>query len=286
MPQQKAAPWIAGTAFVSLIILIATWFFGITPRNQEASDLHEQAESVEQQNLILQAEVAALKAQFDRIDEYREQIATIRRQIPEAAAIDSFNLEVAELIEHHELTLLLMNLMEPTTFMLAERPLTPAEIEEEKAREAEAEKEAKDAKESGGSAAADKGTSTAEDREKEAPPGFTAIPFTVTLMGEYSDAVAFLADLQKNERIVLVTGIRAEGLEESVGSGGRPPSATGFIDFTVAGYIYAMPELDPQEPAEPENLKLPRPEDDANPFVPIDGIRVDWEAADGEEEDD
>src|SRR5690625_2598819 len=82
MRKVNNTPWIAGTVVVSLIIIAVGYFFGIAPKLDDAEDLNEQAESQESLNEILELKVIQLRADFAKLDEYREEIASYEIGIP------------------------------------------------------------------------------------------------------------------------------------------------------------------------------------------------------------
>lgn len=90
MRKVNNTPWIAGTVVVSLIIIAVGYFFGISPKLDDAEDLNEQAESQESLNSVLEMKVIQLRADFAKLDEYREEIASYEIGIPTELQVPDF----------------------------------------------------------------------------------------------------------------------------------------------------------------------------------------------------
>ena len=82
--------WIMVSALLSIGILALGWFIGIAPKLNEMSAANDQRETVEAQNQLHELRLATLKADFERIDELREELAAIHVQLPPGDDLSTF----------------------------------------------------------------------------------------------------------------------------------------------------------------------------------------------------
>jgi len=82
MRKVNNTPWIAGAVIISLVIIAVGYFFGISPKLEDAEDLDEQAESQESLNEVLELKLIQLRADFAKLDEYQEEIENFEVGIP------------------------------------------------------------------------------------------------------------------------------------------------------------------------------------------------------------
>src|SRR5690625_1847719 len=82
MRKVNNAPWIAGAVVISLVIIAVGYFFGVSPKLDDADELNEQAESQESLNDMLEMKLINLRADFAKLDEYRAKIEDYEVAIP------------------------------------------------------------------------------------------------------------------------------------------------------------------------------------------------------------
>src|SRR5690625_2974285 len=82
MRKVNNTPWIAGAVVDSLVIIAVGYLFGISPKLEDAEDLDEQAESQESLNEVLELKLVQLRADFAKLDEYREEIEQFEVGVP------------------------------------------------------------------------------------------------------------------------------------------------------------------------------------------------------------
>ncbi len=74
--------WLVGGAFAALLILVIAWFLLISPELSSTSDLKSQAASTREQNSVLQAKVAALKAKSTGLSKYTSALQAALLALP------------------------------------------------------------------------------------------------------------------------------------------------------------------------------------------------------------
>src|SRR5690625_2711406 len=75
-------PRIDGAVVISLVIIAVGYFFGVSPKLDEADELNEQSESQESLNDVLEMKLIQLRADFAKLDEYRAEIEDHEVAIP------------------------------------------------------------------------------------------------------------------------------------------------------------------------------------------------------------
>lgn len=86
--------WVIATALISVALLVAGYFLGVAPRLAEAAKAELERFSVEQQNDVYAADLAALKKQFEGIDDIRDELAELQLSLPADNGSEQFLREV------------------------------------------------------------------------------------------------------------------------------------------------------------------------------------------------
>jgi Tfp pilus assembly protein PilO len=259
MSATKSTPWIVGTALVSFAILAISWFLAISPVLATAADSRAQSQQQQDQNAVLAQKNTKLAEQFTHLDEYKATIATIRVQIPLQAEETAINRELAGIAVTSGVTLTDVNVTVPQPFVpvAGKVAAAPAAVP--------------------GAATPAGATGTAANPASAgsgAPAGFYAIPMSITLVGTYDQATAFLASFQTGtQRLFLATSINAVTQQAAGASAGRPALAAGDLEMTVAGYAYVLlgsGDATAQKPAATAVAPvLPVPSGQRNFFQPL-----------------
>jgi Tfp pilus assembly protein PilO len=262
----KKSTWIGGTVFVALIIMVATYFLAVAPALATASDTRAEVASTQQSNDLLQLKITKLAADFAKLPEYKADLAAVRVQIPTNADLSGYLRQLDAIAVAHSVTLTAVGPSVAQTVV----PAVPA------AAAAPAPVAAPTAEASAAPAADAAGTAAATAPAANAGPvGFAAIPFTMTVVGTYDNALAFLSDLQNaTPRLFLVTGLAGTSQPKADASGGRPATAIGDLELMVTGFTYALTDPSAVPPAtDPAAAApvLPGAAAGKNPLVPLGG---------------
>ncbi len=240
MKMPKATPWVIGTAFVSILILVLAWMVGVGPQMETAQQARDDAERVEMQNVAHQRRLNELREQFQHLDEYKAEIAEIAVQLPPEDDEPAFIREIAAAAASAGVFVVSVINDAPEPF-LAGAPADPAPAAEESE------------------------DSEGEDAAEEAPTGtpqvtgidgFVAVPFSITVLGTYDATVRFVELAQQFQRLFVVTGLTVEGQRPSAPSGGKPEVFEGDAETVVNGYVYVLQDTAQSAP-------VPEGEDDA-----------------------
>lgn len=281
MGSSKTRPWILGTAILALVVLAATWLLAVTPKLAQAQESREANDQALARQDQLRSQLATLRAQAQRLDEYRAELDTLAVQIPAEARLSEYTRQLDAVALQFGVTIVTLNPGEPVTFgdVLGAVP-APAPTETTDGAVA--------ADPATGAAVEDAANATTDAETPPAPPAaepslppalldLVAIPVAVTVLGTYPNVMAFLDAVQVQiPRLFLVVGLSVLSQGEADGAGGRPATAPGDVEMTIEGLLYqypaeatgpvAVPEGG-EEPTEP----APLPSSDRNPFASITG---------------
>lgn len=263
----KRTTWIGGAVFVALVMLAASWFLAISPKLTAAADVRAQAEQVRGQNELLELQLVQLKADFEKLDEYKAELATVQGQIPPQEELAEYLRQLDTIAQAHGVTLTSITPSLPEAVVLAGATAPAATTD------AGTSTEGTDSTES---TAEGTDTVAAAPTGLAAPTGFTSIPVQLILVGTYDNTVAFMSDLQNaTTRLFLVSSLQGTSQEDGDATAGKPATAQGDLELTVSGFLYVLPDalgaataaVDPAAPAP----TLPGAVGGKNPFVPIPG---------------
>lgn len=269
MSGAKKSTWVAGTVVVALLMVVAAWFVAISPALATASEIRDQTRQTEQQNVVLQAEVDQLAADFARIDEYKAELALLRAGIPTSLEGSEYLRQLSATAETHGVTVLEVSTQPAQAVVIAEPAAVPGAVSTE----------AQPAPEPSPSASAAPGAAAPAAPAPAgpvAPAGFTSVPYSIKVLGTYDATLAFLRDLQLTQpRLFLASGIEGTAQPVADAAGGRPATAAGDQELSITGFAWVLPDIlamvaELDEPAA-EPGPLPAAVPGRNPLVPVTG---------------
>lgn len=207
MKTSASTPWVVGTAAISAALLAIAWFLAISPQLDEAASAREQAVQEADRNSLLEVQIAQLKTDFEKIDEFRGTLAGLQSQIPATFEQAAFNVELAN-VSLGTGAFVVDVTASTSTPVLASLAAIPG-------------------------VAAVTGV----------PVGLYAVPVTVTILGNPTATLEYVKALQTTtSRLFLATGVSLTGQDETGASGGRPATAKGDAEIVISGYVYVLDE--------------------------------------------
>jgi len=259
----KKRTWIGGTAFVAVILAVAAWFLLVSPNLAEASETRDEAEEAQAFNDVLDLKLTKLKSDFDKLEDYKAQLAEAETHIPASAQLETYLDGLDSIAVQHEVTITSVTAGTPEVFVLPKPAKAPTDAATEEA--------GAESGESTDSAAGD--DSTTKDEGPKVPDGLTAVPVSVTVLGSYEHTMAFLdAVHQENPRVFLVSALTGTSQHESEAGAGKPATAEGDQELVITGYIYVLPNLvhllEGIDTEEPGTLPV---NPGKNPLLPVQG---------------
>lgn len=227
MTKGKSTPWVLGAALLAAVILGMTWLLAISPKLTEAQTARADAENVRAQNVMHQNRLNTLKEQYALLDDYRAELAALRKQIPADDGQPSYLRQIDASAADADVFVVSVTPGLPETFVGAVP--VPDAVPEPTTEETGAD---------------DDGAEPTEPAEPTVVgvPGLVAVPFEMTVLGGYPEAVDFLDRVQKAERLYVVTGYTFTGQDESEANGGKPAVEQGDVELIVQGYLYVLPD--------------------------------------------
>lgn len=217
-----------GAALVIGVVAVLGWVLGISPKLADTSAANASRAEVETQNTAYEVKLADLKKQFESIDDLRADLASLRDAIPSGAEIPSFVAQLDDGARSHEVTLTEITVSDAEAYA-PEAVVAPAPADA-----AASDGEAAPAAATDGAAAppvapavpvvpAGNALVTAEN--------FVAVPFSLTLEGDYGNMLAFIDGLQKGERLAMVTDFTTDLVT---------PGSSDAVHATISGFIYVL----------------------------------------------
>lgn len=229
---------IIATALISVVVLLLGWFLGVSPKLAEAATNEGERRNIEAQNLVHEAELAALIAQFEEVDDIKERAEKLRLSLPPGADLSRFIRQLNGLGAGAGLAITDVTISQAL-------PYVPGTVEAPPPPAAEAEGEATEGEAAVPDPTATEGQPVATSALVNET-NFIAIPVSILTAGSYESTLAFLKGLQTGERLMLVTNLSVttvvvEGQAAARGEAAVPGSVS--YETNVTGYIYVL--IDP-----------------------------------------
>lgn len=213
--------WIAGTAFVCVVVVAAGWFLLISPKRAEAADLREQTTATEQRNALLRSEIAELEKQFERLPELREELAAVKTAMPEDVKLAVLTRDIQRIADESGVILVAVRPGLPVPVVAttpAAAPAAPAE-------------------------GTDPAAAAAAAPTSAAVPGLAQVPVTIEVKSDFAKTEAFLQALQTTlGRDYLVDGLAIVAVAPADAVGAMPATVNGDITSTVTGRVFVLSE--------------------------------------------
>jgi Tfp pilus assembly protein PilO len=197
--------WVGGTAVVAVLLVLASYFLLIAPKQAHAADLRTQAQTERQANDQLKLDIAQLKVEHASLPARQAELAVIQQQMPSSPNLPSLIRSLTSIAGESGVTL---NSIAPA----APQPFTPT-------------------------APASTGAATATTAA--APAGLTEIPVTIIVQGDYASAELFLQKVQTQMRRAFLVQSLSLGPAASATTGAAAPAA-GTISTTLTGDVFVL----------------------------------------------
>jgi Tfp pilus assembly protein PilO len=210
--------WFIGTAIVTIGVLALGWFLGVSPRLSEVAASNADRLAAKTVNDQQVAGIAALKEKFSSIDDVQKELDELRLALPSTVELDEFVNQVGTAAAEQGVSVVGFTSGDPAVFGVV-APEAPIATEGEATPAPAATPAASDAA----------ATPPLADALLD-PANFITVKVSVTVEGEYDKILAFLAQMQDNPRLFLVSGLDL-GVKDATFSG------------KADGYIYVL--LDP-----------------------------------------
>lgn len=272
---QSLKTWVVGTSLVCVTVLGLGGFLLVKPQFDEASQVRDETAELATSNDELADEVAVLRADFAKIDEFRAALAQRRTKVPENADLSAMLRQIDAVAAAAGVTLITSS---PGKAQAWEPPV---EKEEEPAAEGDSEDAATPAP-TATTAPTDDAEGAAEAltsdevlkkvaAELADVEGLYAIPVTIDVVGPYDNVRSLISLLQTGDgRYFFAGNFTITHLEPGEASGGRPAINPGDVELALAASVFVLTATEgasavaetPDQPAAP----LPPAPAGKNPF--------------------
>lgn len=256
MGRSRSASWIAGAVILALLILAGAWLLLISPTLTEAADTQSRAEAEQVRADQLEIQLAALRRDYEDIDELKAELETLRVSVPTESHLSELTRQVDAIAASAGVFIVGAQSVSPA---LIASPQAATDTETTTGTEGEATDE--QPTDTTGTADA-----TAEQDAAAAPTsGLYAVGVDWTVLGDFSTTLTFIERLQaENPRLVVVTGLQATTQQPAGAQSGKPEIIPGYIETIVRTYVYVYPD-DGQVPTSDGDEDEVRPE----PTMPV-----------------
>lgn len=242
----KNSTWIAGAAFVAILLMAGTWFFGVSPIKDEITAINERTDAAAAENVILEARLNELSTASAKLPELKQELADLQVGIPSTERTDEFLRRLDELQTAYQIPAIEISVADPTAVVdnLGVTSLGDVQAESAANTAPDSETETPDAEATASSSDAAATTDAAAAAQSTTPAGpdnFYALPVTITLLGGFPNSLQFLSDLQADDgRLFLVTGVLGEGQGAAEAADGKPATQVGDIQMEITGNLYIL----------------------------------------------
>lgn len=236
MAARRSGTWIGGAAFVAVLVMAAGWFLLVAPARADAAEVRQQTVAAEQQNELLDIQLASLRAESAKLDDYKAELEVLRRQVPRTILDTGLAREIDTIAVANGVRIDNLTIMAPTTVVA----VSPVPQTEAAAPAAPVEPAPAD-----GAAPADAGAlpAPAAPVGPTAPTGMVGVDVTFTVVGTPDAVSAFVAAAQEGiTRLVLLSGLDIIVLDDQGAQGGQAAVTAGDWQATVRATAYVLPQ--------------------------------------------
>jgi len=193
--------WLVGAVLVIGLALLTGWSLGISPQLRSAQDTRTEQVSIDAQNVSSEALLASLQEQFDGLDDLENELAKLRKSIPNAAELPEFFRQIDAVAAEQQVSVASITAADAQPVIILDAP------------------------------AADDAAATTPTTVLS-PEQFVTVPVTITVEGGYDSALAFVHGLQLGERVLTITNISTQPLA------GEETSEA--VTATISGLVYVL----------------------------------------------
>jgi type IV pilus assembly protein PilO len=170
---QKERLWLVVGGMIAFVMLLIGYFFFISPQRSNTAQVNTQAATVQQQNVLLQARLDALREQNKNLPQVQAELANLQQALPSASGISDFVRTLQSLGSATLTDVTALTVGEPVTVTLAPAAPLPATSETSAAP-----------------------TDTTTSSTVATAPGLYGLPITATVTGSAAGLTKFLDQLQ------------------------------------------------------------------------------------------
>ncbi len=220
--------WTIASVLMIVAVLGLGFLIGVQPQLSAIGVANDERAAVEATNALAEAKLAALKKDFEGIDELKAELATLVKSVPTGAQAPELVDQLDAMAKQFGVTLTAITVSDAQPYTeVAGAPAAPAPAEGTDA------------------ATVDQNTVVAAPPAGTppvvnaliTPANFAVLSVGVTIKGSYAQVLDYVNGLQTGTRLFLVTELNTTEASEN----------EGVVEATIAGLVYAAltPDLVP-----------------------------------------
>jgi len=171
--------WVIGAVLVMAVILVATWFLGVSPQLSAAALSKSDRETVENQNAAAEITLADLKTQYEGIDALKDELAVARLAVPADKDQATLLKTIGTFASKNDVVVTSLNFLDPLPYV--------------------------------DGVSVDPALGDALTLVNSS--NFLTIPIEMNVTGDYGDVMNFVQSIQTGDRAVLVHDLSMDGGE-------------------------------------------------------------------------
>jgi type IV pilus assembly protein PilO len=219
MISNNTRTWVGGTVLLLVVVLLASWFLLISPKQAEAGELRQQALDLDASNTALEGQLVQLKADYARLPEATAELAALREGVPATLDLSELTRQLSTAASSSGVALMSIAPATPTA-AAAEAPVAAVPADPT-ARAAE---------------------DPAETPVTTPASGAVSTQVSLQVVGSYAGAQAFLRELQGMTRNLLVTSFTVTSEQDAAAAAPKPATENGDVTLDVVGKVFVLPD--------------------------------------------
>lgn len=230
-------------AVAALAVAAGGFFLGVQPQLARAAAAESEAQNISSSNATTRTEIARLREQAKSLPKMRAELAALRSSVPSSAAASSFISQLNATANATGVKVATITLGDAAAYTppVATTPSTGTATDGASATATPTPTPSASATPSAPAA-----PTTTTDSSITAE-NFSVIPVSISVNGEFAQALSFVKGVQSNPRLFLI-----DSISSSIGSAGSADAASGGADspsWTFTGSIYVLTDTTTDTPA-------------------------------------
>ncbi len=224
-------------AVAALAVAAGGFFLGVQPQLDRAAAAKSEAQNISSSNATTRTEIARLREQAKSLPKMRAELAALRSSVPSSAAASSFISQLNATANATGVKVATITLGDAAAY-------TPPAATTPATDGASATATPTPTPSATPSAPAAPTTTTDSSITAE---NFSVIPVSISVNGEFAQALSFVKGVQSNPRLFLI-----DSISSSIASAGSADAASGGADspsWTFTGSIYVLTDTTTDTPA-------------------------------------
>ncbi|MDY1005297.1 hypothetical protein [Curtobacterium sp. CFBP9011] len=220
-------------ALTAVVVIVGGFFLGVRPQLDRAAAARSDASSIDATNAVTRAELDRLRDQAKTLPQQKDELAALRRSVPSTASSSAFISALNTTADQAGVTVSSLTVGDAQAYMppVAADANSTAGTDSASATPSPSVTAAPAAVGAQVPAALAPTTSSSITAQN-----FSVVPVSVSVNGDFAQALAFVKGVQTSDRLFLITSISSSmsAPSESDGAGAAAPS------WSFSGSVYVL----------------------------------------------